>query len=408
MNNKARWLSGLVAGAMLLGLTGCGGVAEEEETPVGTPVQVQTVERDTISSENKVSGKVISDDQRTIALGSAVKCTAVHAQAGDTVEAGEAICTLDIDSIQASYNAAAISYESSAQSYRDNTVVFSDQIALYQKNVSDLQALYAIGAASQTEIDQAELTLKNAIATRNATLSQLEAAMQSYKSTLEQLNTVLENVDGAGNVVAPISGTLAAMNAVENETLSASLPVAVIDAADQMKVVVSVSEAMVTKLAIGDSANVSVSAAEADFTATIRSVERTANPQTQLYSVTLTVPEGTEGLLSGMFADVTFYTDVSTDAVVVPTEAILTNGETQYVYVVEGDTARYVQVETGLTGAGVTEITAGLDGGEQLVTVGQAYLSDGAAVRVVSNTAVQVFSEDEEDGKTQSAEDQAE
>lgn len=408
MKNKVRRLSVLLLAAMLLGLTGCGAAQEEETAPAGTPVQVQTVQRDTISSENKVSGKVISDDQRTIALGSAVKCTAVHAQAGDTVEAGEAICTLDIDSIQASYNAAAISYESSAQSYRDNTAVFSDQITLYQKNVSDLQALYAIGAASQTEIDQAELTLKNAIATRNATLSQLEAAMQNYKSTLEQLDTVLENVDGGGNVIAPISGTLAAMNAVENETLSAALPVAVIDAADQMKVVVSVSEAMVTKLAIGDSVDVSVSAAGTDFTATIRSVERTANPQTQLYSVTLTVPEDVEGLLSGMFADVTFYTDISADAVVVPTEAILADGGTQYVYVVEGDTARYVQVETGLTGAGVTEITTGLSGGEQLVTVGQAYLTDGAAVRVVSDAAVQVFSEDEEDGKTQSAEDQAE
>lgn len=408
MKNKVRRLPALLLAAMLLGLTGCGAAQEEEAAPAGTPVQVQIVKRDTISSENKVSGKVISDDQRTIALGSAVKCTAVHAQAGDTVKAGEAICTLDIDSIQASYNAASISYESSAQSYRDNTAVFSDQIALYQKNISDLQALYAIGAASQTEIDQAELTLKNAIATRNATLSQLEAAMQNYKSTLEQLNTVLENVDGGGNVIAPISGTLAAMNAVENETLSAALPVAVIDAADQMKVEVSVSEAMVTKLAIGDSADVSVSAAGENFTATIRSVERTANAQTQLYNVTLTVPKNVKGLLSGMFADVTFYTDVSADAVVVPTEAILTSGGTQYVYVVEGDTARRVQVETGLTGAGVTEITTGLSGGEQLVTVGQAYLTDGADVRVVSDAVDQVLPEDEEGGKAQSAEGQAE
>ena len=175
-----------------------------------------------------------------------------------------------------------------------------------------------------------------------------------------------------------------------------------------MKVEVSVSEAMVTKLAIGDSADVSVSAAGENFTATIRSVERTANAQTQLYNVTLTVPKNVKGLLSGMFADVTFYTDVSADAVVVPTEAILTSGGTQYVYVVEGDTARRVQVETGLTGAGVTEITTGLSGGEQLVTVGQAYLTDGADVRVVSDAVDQVLPEDEEGGKAQSAEDQAE
>ncbi len=85
------------------------------------------------------------------------------------------------------------------------------------------------------------------------------------------------------------------------------------------------------------------------------------------------------GLLSGMFADVTFRTNASENAVVVPTEAILTSGEEQYVFVVENDTAKYVPVTTGLTGNGVTEITSGLQPGQQLVTVGQAYLSDGAA-----------------------------
>jgi len=91
------------------------------------------------------------------------------------------------------------------------------------------------------------------------------------------------------------------------------------------------------------------------------------------------------GLLSGMFADVTFHTDTASGAIVVPTESILTSGSTQYVYVVQDDnTAKYIEVTTGLTGNGVTEVTSGLSAGQQLVTVGQSYLSDGAAVRVVS------------------------
>ena len=68
----------------------------------------------------------------------------------------------------------------------------------------------------------------------------------------------------------------------------------------------------------------------------------------------------------------------------IPSEAILTSNNVQYVFVVDGETARYQQVETGLSGNGVTEITSGLEAGEQLVTVGQAYLSDGDAVRIVS------------------------
>ena len=234
------------------------------------------------------------------------------------------------------------------------------------------------------EIDQAELQLQTTIAQRNSTLSQLEAGMQSALSNVEQLDTVLENVDARGNVVAPAGGTLVTMNATEGGFTSSTMPLAVIDGADQMKAVVQVSEALVPKLSAGDTADVSVSAVNQSFEATIRSVERAANLQTRLYTVTLTLPSDTDGLLAGMFADVTFHTDVSEDAIVVPTEAVLTRGETRYVFVVENGAAKYVEVATGLTGNGMTEILTGLTAGQQLVTVGQAYLNDGDPVRIVS------------------------
>lgn len=382
--NLKRISAALMAMVLALGLTACGSETQEETTPAGTAVQVIEVTSDTISAESTVSGKISADNEATIMVATSAKCTAVYAQAGDTVAAGDVICTLDLGSTLASYNAASISYNSAVQSYQDQAAVFESQISLYQKNVNDLKALFEIGAASQLEIDQAQLQLDSAIATRNSTLAQLEAGMQSSKSSLEQLSVALENVDSAGNVIAPMAGTLVTMNAVEGSFTSTTMPVAVIDGADQMKVTVSVSEALVPKLTIGDSADVSVSAADKTFTATIRSVERAANAQTKLYTVVLTVPSDVGGLLSGMFADVTFHTDTSDNAIVIPSEAILTSGETQYVFVVEDDTAKYVEITTGLTGNGVTEVTSGLTGGEQLVTVGQAYLKDGAAVRIVS------------------------
>ena len=251
-------------------------------------------------------------------------------------------------------------------------------------NASNTRALFEIGAASQLEVDQAELNYSNAVAGRNAALTQLESGIQSAKSGLEQLDTALENVDANGNVIAPMAGTLATMNAVENSFISNSMPLAVIDGPDQMKVTVSVSEALVPKISIGSQADVYVSAVDESFSAVIRSVEQAANLQTRLYTVTLTVPADAGGLLSGMFADVTFFTDVSQNTVVVPTEAILTSGGVQYVYVVEDGTARYVEISTGLTGNGVTEVTSGLSAGQQLGTGGQAYLHEGDSVRVVS------------------------
>lgn len=378
-----------LAAALALSLTACGSSdtsadASQPSTAAGVAVQVQEVTSDTIATENKVSGKIAADNETSIYVASSVKCTAVYVEAGDTVQAGQKICTLDLDSTLSSYNAANINYDSAAQSYQDQKAILDKQVQLAQDNLNNLKALYEIGAASQLEIDQAELSLQQAQAGRTSTLAQLEAGMQSAKSNVEQLSTLLEDVDSQGNVIAPTAGTLVSLNAVENAFVSPSMPVAVIDGPEQMKVSVSVSEALVPKLAIGDEAEVTVSAIDTTFTAQIRAVEQTANVQTKLYTVTLSVPADVSGLLSGMFADVTFRTDAAENVVVVPTEAILTSGEEQHVFVVENGAAREVAVTTGLTGNGVTEITSGLQPGQQLVTVGQAYLSDGDPVRVVS------------------------
>ena len=376
----------LLAPVLALSLTACGGGEQEEsgEQAAGVAVQVETVAQDTIAAENKVSGKISADNETVIMIASAAKCTAVYFEAGDQVEAGDILCTLELGSALANYNAARIGYNGAVQSYNDQKAVLDKQVQLAADNVSNTKALFEIGAASQLEVDQAELNYSNAVAGRNSALTQLESGIQSAKSGLAQLDTALENVDPDGNVLAPMAGTLVTMSAVENSFISNSMPLAVIDGPDQMKVSVSVSEALVPKITIGSQADVYVSAIDQRFSAVIRSVEQAANVQTRLYTVTLTVPADVGGLLSGMFADVTFFTDVSQNAVVVPTEAILTSGGAQYVYVVEDSTAHCLEVTTGLTGNGVTEVTEGLTAGQQLVTVGQAYLHEGDPVRVVT------------------------
>ncbi len=378
----------LLAAVLLLALTACGGKEETAPAaPVGIAVQTETVLRDTISTENRVSGTVASDNESMIMVAATAKCTAAYFKAGDTVKAGDVICTLDLGSSLASYNAALIGYESASRSYYDQKAILDKQVQLASDNVANTKALFEIGAASRLEVDQAELNYQNAVAGRNSALSQLEAGMQNAKSGLEQLDLVLENVDAEGNVIAPIDGTLVSLYAVEGSYTSASMPVATIVGEGSMKATVQVSENLVSKLHTGDEAEVYLSAIGKTVAAAIRSVDRAANMQTQLYTVVLSLPDDVEGLLSGMFADVTFLTDTSKDAIVVPTQAILTSNAVQYVFVVEDGVACYREVTTGLTGSGVTEVLEGLNEGEQLVTVGQAYLMDGDAVRVVSGEA---------------------
>ena len=382
---KNKLIALVLALVMTMSLAACAAeeAAEEETADAGVAVQVVEITADTIATENKVVGKLSAENEETIMVGSAAKCTAVYKNAGDTVEKGEKIATLDLGSTIASYNAARIGYDSALQAYNDQKSILTKQVKLAEDNVANTQALYEIGAASRLEVDNAQIGYESAVAGMNSALAQLESAIQSAKSGLEQLGLVMDNVDLSGNVIAPISGTLATLNVSEGGFASASLPVAVITGAEQMKITTQVSEALVPQLQSGDEATVYVSSADQTFTAAIKSVDRSANYQTQLYTVTLTVPADVTGLISGASAEVTFHTNVSENTIVIPTEAILTGTDGQYVFVAENGAARRCVITTGLTGSGVTEVLTGLRVGEQLVTVGQAYLVDGSAVRVV-------------------------
>lgn len=371
--------------AMLFLLCSCG-EEEAQETDNTTPVEIAMVEKGSISAESNVSGQVASGDQQSVFVALSVRCTNVYVEAGDYVSAGQTICTLDMASTWANYETAVKSYEAAQKSYNDQSSVLSQQVAMAEKNVADTQALFEIGAASQLEVDNAKLQLENARAGMNSALSQLEVSMQNYRATITQLESSLANIDRNGNVVAPISGNILALNATKNTFVSPSAPIATVDSTSDMEITASVSEALVSKLSVGGKVNVAISSAGKEFQASISSVDRSANPQTHLYGVTIQIPSGSaSGLLSGMFADITFYTDTQNNVVVIPTEAIQTGIDGQYVYTVDSNNlAHKITVETGLVGDGVTEITSGLTGGEKLVTVGQFYLSEGAEVRIVS------------------------
>ena len=383
--NHNRIFAAALAAALTVSLTGC---AKQQESnyvaPAGVAVQVATVERSSISSDNRVSGKVAADNETNVFVPTNALCTAVYVAQGDSVNAGDKICTLDLSSVIANKNAASVNYQSLVSQYNAQKALLEKQIALAENNLVTTQKLFEIGAASQLEVDNAQITLDQATMGRDSALSQLEAGIQSGKASLDQVQMVLEHVDNAGNVIAPVSGTISTLTAVESSFVTASYPVAVIQGAEQMKLNVYVSESLIPSLQVGGVADVVVETAGAAFQAEIRNVDRSPVPQLGLYGVTLSVPAEVGGLLPGMFAEVTFLTDTRDNTIVIPTQSIQTNDTIQYVYVVENDTAVYTEVVTGLAGNGVTEILSGLEEGDVLVTVGQTYLTDGSAVRVVS------------------------
>lgn len=382
---KARFIAGMLALSLLI-LSGCGNKKEEQtKENLGVPVETQTVALGTISTENHISGSVVSDKTETVYVSLSARCSNVSVKAGDAVRSGDTICTLDLKSFRDNYEMAELNYKNAQQSYQDQSILLDQQIAQHEKNYRDTLSLFEVGAASQLEVSNAKLAVDSAKVSRTSSLAQLELTMKTARNTMDQVTDTLKNVDGNGNIKAPISGTVVSLSVGKDSFVSAGMPVAVIDSTNDMKISVSVSETLISKLRVGDKAIVTIRALNQSFEGKIEDISKAANPTNHLYTVKISLPAGTTGLLGGMFADVTLYTDSRENTVVIPTEAILVKEDGQYVVVLNEDqTARRVSVQVGLIGAGVTEVTSGLSGGETLVIVGQSYLADGDLTRVVS------------------------
>lgn len=342
----------------------------------GIAIQVEKVVSADISTENKVSGKVISSSDNSVYVPSSVLCTSVLVSDGSKVKAGDRLAKLDLSTMETLSDDQNLAF--------DQVTLLNKQVELAKGNYDATRALYSIGAASKAELDNAEITYLGAKAQLDNNLSSLGMTLQSVAMQSSR-KASSENIDEEGYLVAPCDGTVISITASKNSTLSPKFPVAVIQGSEHTEIAVSVSEALLPKLSVGDDAGVAISSADVYFTGKIKSIDQNSNMQTKLYSVSVTVPDDVTGLVSGMFADVSFYTDSSENAITVPSEAVLSSDTGSYVYLVKDGFAKKSMVETGLISGGRTEIISGVVSGDIVVIVGQSYLKDGESVRIVNS-----------------------
>ncbi len=87
-------------------------------------------------------------------------------------------------------------------------------------------------------------------------------------------------------------------------------------------------------------------------------------------------------LRPGMFARVRLITRNERDTLVVPEQALVPQGEDQYVFKVADGKVTRVKVDTGQRRDARVEVTKGVDAGDVVVTAGQLKLRDGMPVTV--------------------------
>ena len=384
MNNSKRILAAMLAGAMVL-CAGCGKEEEtEEETATGTAVEVTDVAAGSMSTENTLNGKVVAVNEVQVFPLLAGQVQVLNVSEGDTVSKGQTLFTVDTSTVTSTMSALQQSY--SATKTATDRAIESARIGVEQAElaVSNTEALLEAGAAAEQDLTKAKQALTQAQAGVAQAQAQQSASLAQIQASMDQINKQAS----LGTVTAPCSGTVTAVNVVQGGMASSAQPGVVIAENGSVEVQVSVAEDVFTGIKAGDTASVLVSAVSAEpMNGTVSALPAAANGQTNLYDVSVSLPSGAKPPI-GAFASVTFYTDRRVSTLSVPTECILTgNNNEQYVFTVDesGTTATRVTVTTGLVSKTDTEVVSGLKAGDKVVTKGQSYLSDGAAVRVVTS-----------------------
>jgi membrane fusion protein (multidrug efflux system) len=152
-------------------------------------------------------------------------------------------------------------------------------------------------------------------------------------------------------------------------------------------VLVNIEESRIGQMSLNQNAALRVAAYPGqDFPALVTSIAPVASKDTHTFPIKIT-PADEQGLLrSGMYADVAVLAQEKKGAVLVPRAAVTLVGGKETIYVLKGDVVEQRAVTTGLSDSNQIEILSGVAQGDQVVVAGQANLTDGAKVEVVSQS----------------------
>lgn len=192
-------------------------------------------------------------------------------------------------------------------------------------------------------------------------------------------------------VYAPISGSVISTPLKNGKKVTTSTAIAIIGDINNLQVTANVPERYVAVLKKGLKAEVSVEAYPGViFEATVSRVSPVVDATTRTKEVILTFDRHDERINAGMFAKVKLYTEDYSGAVVMPSDALVQNGDDFFAYIVnssgDSETVSKVKVEKGKTVDGYVQILSGVKAGDKVVIQGMTSLGDGSKILDISSS----------------------
>jgi len=212
-----------------------------------------------------------------------------------------------------------------------------------------------------------------------------KSARTAFEVAQADFNAARESVE----LTSPIDGVITDIVVKLGEHAPLGLPLATIASTSKMRMTIYVNSADIVKIKQGQSAKVTV---DGDNPVEARVVEKaqSADPETRLFRVEIEMDNPDGRLKPGMFARCQLVLDNLNGVLAVKNSALFSEEGIAKVYVVARDTAFARSIEIGPTDGLKTQVTAGLEPGEQVVVVGKGNLRDRTPVIVSTEEPVDV------------------
>jgi len=269
---------------------------------------------------------------------------------GSSVKAGELLVALDDRSARADLSRADAN--------------LADARAAWQR----ANRLQDTRAVSEAEVDRLQAALKSAEADRESAASRL-----AYHE-----------------IRAPFAGKVGLRNIDPGSYLRAGDLITTLDDVGQLEVQFTVPERNLAALAVGQTVAVrSDSWPDRLFEGRVTQLDSRVDPVNRAITVKALLDNREQLLRPGQFLQVTLNVGEHR-AVMIPEQAVLTQGATSFAFVVIDDKAERRELELGTRKSGWVEVRNGIEMSEAVVINGHTRLGGGAPVQIVEDAAALV------------------
>jgi HlyD family secretion protein len=366
-------------------LSGCSAKPEGAEPAPTVAVQVGAAENEPI--ERKVIGDAILYplDQAAIVPKIAAPVKKFYVERGSTVHAGQVLAELEsadlagaVTDSQGGYAQAQATYDAAVQKAKQDLELTKETLDSQQRLYDSRQALYKQGAASAKDVDDAKLSLSQAQAQYDTAQKQLDLKIaEGELSSAKGKTASAEAQLSYAKIVSPIDGVVTDRPVYPGEMPASGSPIITVMNLSEVVARTHISQQEAALLKVGDAATITAPGASAEIKGRVMLVSPALDPNSTTVEVWVRAANPKMELKPGASVRVRVVAQTVPHAIVIPTAALLTDSDgTTTVMTLDTDNKPHKQkVKVGIKNADEIQITAGLKGGERVVTVGAFQLA---------------------------------